>query len=133
MWHGMLFARWTAKNWFRYIVIRGHESRDVNWDLHLGFPFELFGCVLNRARSSFANYMLRQSAKIMTLLLLSSLFLVRLVWKMPSLLSAIFFLQFIGYHKTRGSTLGKFGYGFAIGTTEALASLQQSSCQLNFA
>ena len=92
MWHGMLFARWTANSWFRYIVIREHETRDVNWDLHLGFPFELFGCILNIAQSSFANYMLCQSAKIMKLLLLSLLFLVRLVWKMPSLLSAIFFL-----------------------------------------
>lgn len=81
MWHGMLFARWTAKNWFRYIVIREHEFRDVNWDLHLGFPFVLFGCILNIAQSSFANYMLCQSAKIMKLLLLSLLFLVRLVWK----------------------------------------------------
>ena len=134
MWHGMLFARWTANSWFRYIVIREHESRDVNWDLHLGFPFELFGCILNIAQSSFANYMLCQSAKIMKLLLLSLLFLVRLVWKMPSLLSAIFFSwQFIGYHKTRGSTLGTFGYGFAIGTPAALASLQQSLCRLNFA
>ena len=53
---------------------------------------------------------------------------------MPSLLSAIFFFgQFIGYHKTRGSTLGKFGYGFAIGTPAALASLQQSLRRLNFA
>ena len=91
MWHGMLFARWTGKNWFRYIVIREHEFRDVNWDLHLGFPFVLFGCILNIAQSSFANYMLCQSAKIMKLLLLSLLFLVRLVWKMPSLLSAILF------------------------------------------
>lgn len=91
MWHGMLFARWTEKNWFRYIVIREHEFRDVNWDLHLGFPFVLFGCILNIAQSSFANYMLCQSAKIMKLLLLSLLFLVRLVWKMPSLLSAILF------------------------------------------
>ena len=58
---------------------KGTRIRDVNWDLHLGFPFELFGCILNIAQSSFANYMLCQSAKIMKLLLLSLLFLVRLV------------------------------------------------------
>ena len=27
-------------------------------DLRLGFPFELFGCILNIAQCSFANYML---------------------------------------------------------------------------
>lgn len=121
MWHGMLFARWTGKNWFRYIVIREHEFRDVNWDLHLGFPFALFGCILNIAQSSFANYMLCQSAKIMKLLLLSLLFLVRLVWKMPSLLSAILFAIYWLSQNER-----KYG------TPAALASLQQSSCWLNF-
>ena len=62
-----------------HIVIREHECRAVNWDLHLGFPFVLFGCILNIAQSSFANYMLCQSAKIMKLLLISLLYLVRLV------------------------------------------------------
>lgn len=50
----------------------------------LGFTFRFSlcfveGCILNIAQSSFANYMLCQSAKIMKLLLLSLLFLVRLV------------------------------------------------------
>ena len=132
MWHGMLFARWTGKNWFRYIVIREHEFRDVNWDLHLGFPFVLFGCILNIAQSSFANYMLCQSAKIMKLLLLSLLFLVRLVWKMPSLLSAIFFLAIYWLSQNQRKYFRKVWVWIGIGTPAALASLHHHPTQVNF-